>query len=104
MFNYCIIGILVRLLERRKVTAKELADEFEISERTVYRYLDTLEGGGIPLTRTLGKNGGISISDNYSIMANLLTEDEKDYMFTLLAKQNDIKSKGITNKLNLTKK
>lgn len=104
MFNYCIIGILVKLLEKRKVTAKELASTFEISERTVYRYLDTLESGGIPLTRQLGKNGGISISDTYSIAANLLTEDEKDYIFALLAKQNDSKSIGITNKLNLTKK
>lgn len=104
MFNYCIIGILVKLLEKRKVTARELADTFEISERTVYRYLDTLESGGIPLTRQLGKNGGISISDNYSIAANLLTEEEKDYIFTLLAQQNDSKSIGIRTKLNLTKK
>ena len=104
MFNYCIIGILAKLLEKRKMTAKELASIFEVSSRTVYRYLDTLECGGIPIMRQIGKNGGILISDTYSISANLLTEDEKDYIFELLSKQNDDKSKKITNKLNLQKK
>ena len=45
-----LIGILSILLQREKVTAVELAEQFEVSRRTIQRDVDTLCRAGIPLT------------------------------------------------------
>ena len=41
--------IVYILLQKRRVTAKELAEHFEVSTRTIYRDLDALSMAGIPL-------------------------------------------------------
>lgn len=53
--------IIYLLLERKKVTAKELAEHFEVSTRTIYRDVDVLSGAGIPIYASKGKGGGISL-------------------------------------------
>ena len=37
------------LIQRRSITAQELAEHFEVSVRTIYRDLDELSAAGIPL-------------------------------------------------------
>ena len=43
-----LIYILLSLLNKKRITAKEIAERFEISTRTVYRDMDTLSLAGIP--------------------------------------------------------
>ena len=59
-----IIGILTTLLSNKMCTAEQLAEKYEISKRTVYRYLDVLSQAGVPLMVRHGRNGGWGIIDN----------------------------------------
>ena len=54
------------LLQRRgRVTARELAEELEVSERTVLRDLDSLSGAGVPVLAHRGRNGGFELMDGF---------------------------------------
>ncbi|MDE7083854.1 MAG: HTH domain-containing protein, partial [Clostridia bacterium] len=44
-----MIKMLTLLMSRRKVTAKEIADRFDISVRSVYRYVEELNVAGVPV-------------------------------------------------------
>jgi predicted DNA-binding transcriptional regulator YafY len=62
-----ILNILYYLNRYKKVNAKKLAEEFEVSQRTIYRDLDILESMGIPIERKMGFEGGISIIENFKL-------------------------------------
>ncbi len=53
-----LVAILLLLQQRGKVTAAEVADELEISERTARRDLDALGMAGLPVYSVQGRNGG----------------------------------------------
>jgi len=65
------------LIDKKKVTAKKMAEHFGISERTIYRWVDALCISGIPVYSQKGRNGGIVISDKYSMDNTVLSEEEK---------------------------
>lgn len=84
MKNERLFGIIYILLSKGTVTAKELAEYFEVSTRTIYRDIDTLSSLHIPIYMSKGKNGGISLLDNYKLDKMLLTDDEqKDILFSI---------------------
>ena len=68
-----MIGILFILLQKEKVTAPYLAEKFEVSRRTINRDIEALCMAGIPLVTQQGKNGGISIMEDYKIDKTLLS-------------------------------
>ncbi len=72
-----LIGILSILLQRETVTAPELAEQFEVSRRTINRDIEDLCRAGIPLVTRQGVNGGISIMENYRLERTLLTNGER---------------------------
>src|SRR5690349_6261132 len=53
-----LVAILLLLQQRGQVTASEVAEELEISERTARRDLDALGVAGIPVYSIQGRNGG----------------------------------------------
>jgi predicted DNA-binding transcriptional regulator YafY len=61
-----MLTITVMLLNRDCISAKELAEKFEISVRTVYRDIDAINMAGIPIISYPGNNGGFGIMENYS--------------------------------------
>lgn len=71
-----LIGILSVLLQRDVVTAPALAEQFEVSRRTIHRDIETLCQAGIPIVTRQGAGGGISIMDNYRIDRTILTHGE----------------------------
>ena len=71
-----LIGILSILLQKETITAPVLAEQFEVSQRTISRDIDTLCQAGIPIVTRQGINGGISIMDGYTIDRTLLTGSE----------------------------
>lgn len=73
-----MIGILFTLLKERRVTATELATKYEISPRSVYRYIDEMTIAGIPIDVARGQYGGIYISDAYKLPRGFLTRAEYD--------------------------
>ncbi|NLU31039.1 MAG: YafY family transcriptional regulator [Clostridiaceae bacterium] len=71
-----MLSIIIYLLNREKVKAKELADRFEVSVRTIYRDIEALSQAGIPVIAYQGVDGGIGIMEGYKLDRNLLTSDE----------------------------
>lgn len=83
MQNTVIYGILMTLLTSKdKVSRKFLAEKYEVSERTIRRYIDVLSGGDIPVITIRGKNGGYTIADNYRIDHSFFTRDEHERLMT----------------------
>jgi predicted DNA-binding transcriptional regulator YafY len=79
-----LLAIVVVLLGKRRVQAKELADMFEVSVRTIYRDIDTINQAGIPVITYQGTGGGIGLMDEYRIEKKWLTEDELAAVMTAL--------------------
>ncbi|NLG25435.1 MAG: YafY family transcriptional regulator [Clostridiales bacterium] len=81
-----LIEIIIILLNRRAVTAAELAHRFGVSTRTIYRDVDALSSAGIPVTSAQGAGGGISIMEHYALSRASLTDAEKsNILFALKA-------------------
>jgi predicted DNA-binding transcriptional regulator YafY len=76
-----LISILLLLQSRGRMTAGELAEELEVSERTIYRDMDALSGTGIPVVAERGKNGGWSLLENYKTDLTGLKEAEIQALF-----------------------
>ena len=93
------LSIMFEIL-REKQTAKDLAEEFEIITRTVYRYVDSLCGAGVPIIPIYGRYGGFKIYESFRIKEFFLTKNEKEYLTGLLSKQNNENAKMINLKLN----
>jgi predicted DNA-binding transcriptional regulator YafY len=73
-----LLEITIILLNRKSVTAKELADRFSVSTRTIYRDLDVLSTAGVPVYTSKGNGGGISLLENYALNRTLLSEQESE--------------------------
>ena len=71
-----LIGILSILLQRDKVTEPELAEQFEVSRRTIQRDIESLCQAGIPIATAQGTGGGISILEGYRVDRTVLTTPE----------------------------
>lgn len=79
-----LFRILYYLLQHKKATAPELAEEFEVSVRTIYRDIDYISSAGVPIYATQGKDGGIAILDSFTLDKSMLTEIEKEQILTAL--------------------
>lgn len=71
-----LLAITMLLLGRRRITGQELADRFEVSLRTIYRDLETINAAGIPIASYAGTDGGYEIMDQYRIEKQMVTADE----------------------------
>ncbi len=73
-----LFEIVYILLEKKSVTAKDLAERFEVSVRTIYRDIDVLSSAGIPIYASQGKGGGIALMEHFILNKSVLTEAEQD--------------------------
>lgn len=86
MKNSRLFEILYLLVEKRAVTAGELARRLEVSERTIYRDIDALSAAGIPVFTQKGQGGGIRLMDQFVLDRALLSREEQDeILFALQA-------------------
>jgi predicted DNA-binding transcriptional regulator YafY len=60
-----MIAIIMLLLQRVKMSGRELAELFEVSLRTIYRDIETINQAGIPIVTSSGVGGGIGIMNEY---------------------------------------
>ncbi|WP_232730007.1 helix-turn-helix transcriptional regulator [Paenibacillus phocaensis] len=98
-----LFEIVYLLLERKTMTAAELAQRFEVSTRTIYRDIDALSGAGIPVYASKGKGGGIGLLPDFVLNKSLLSEDEqKEILFGLqsLAATNALQTSQVLSKLS----
>lgn len=69
-----IVAILIHLQSKRVVKAQELSDRFEVSLRTIYRDVRTLEAAGVPIVSEAGI--GYSIMEGYRLPPVMFTREE----------------------------
>ncbi len=68
-----MLAITIMLLNRERISARELADHFEVSVRTIYRDIDAINLAGIPVISYPGNSGGFGIMENFKLDRQLLT-------------------------------
>lgn len=76
-----LTAIITQLQSKRLITAKFLAEKHNVSVRTIYRDIRTLEKSGIPIVTEEGK--GFSIMEGYHLPPVIFTEDEANALITM---------------------
>lgn len=84
MKDYLIFAILMFLIKNRHTTAKDIAQNFEISQRSVYRYIDALSLLGMPIITKLGNGGGVELIGDVCLENLLLSKIEKQSLFEFM--------------------
>ncbi|TKD65008.1 YafY family protein [Flavobacterium sp. ASW18X] len=69
-----IVAILIQLQSKRIVKAQELAERFQVTLRTIYRDIRSLEEAGVPILSEAGV--GYSIMDGYRLPPIMFTKEE----------------------------
>lgn len=76
-----LLSILLLLQARRRMTAADLAERLEVSERTIYRDLDALSSAGVPVYADRGPGGGCALRAGYRTDLSGLNEGEVASLF-----------------------
>jgi predicted DNA-binding transcriptional regulator YafY len=66
-----------------RMTAQALAEELEVSVRTIYRDIEALSYAGVPVYAERGPGGGCALFDSYRTNLTGLTESEVQALFML---------------------
>jgi predicted DNA-binding transcriptional regulator YafY len=77
-----LLAILLTLQARGRATAPQLAEQLEVSVRTVYRDVEALSSAGVPVYTEQGRGGGIALLAGYRTDATGLTPAEAQALFT----------------------
>lgn len=100
-----LTAILLLLQTKRLVTSSELAGQFGVSVRTIYRDIRALEESGVPIVTEEGK--GYSLMEGYRIPPVMFTEIEANALITaeqlVLKNKDDSFVKGYTDAINKVK-
>ncbi len=84
MTNQRLFQILYILLDKKKLTIRELAEHFEVSTRTIQRDIERLSSAGIPLYTTRGQGGGVFLMENFILNKALLSAEEQSQILIAL--------------------
>ena len=102
-----LLSMLFLFQSRRQWTVAELAEELDVSDRTIHRYIGMLEEMGIPLYSERGPYGGFSLLRSYKLPPLIFTPEEATVLYMGARLINDIWGKtfqdavtGVTAKLD----
>ena len=79
-----LLGITIYLLNNKKISAKVLANKFEVSLRTIQRDIDTLNKAGIPVVSFFGMDGGYEILDSFKMDKQLVGNNDYSNIISAL--------------------
>ena len=99
-----LISIIYILMNKGTVTAGELAERFEVSTRTIYRDIEALSIAGIPVYCKKGKNGGISLTEEFVLNKMLITKEEQQEILAALVSLQETEVTGKTVEKETLKK
>jgi predicted DNA-binding transcriptional regulator YafY len=78
-----LLSLLMLLQTRGQMSAMELAEELEVSERTIYRDITALSTSGVPIYASRGPGGGVRLIEEYRTTLTGLTPEETRALFTM---------------------
>ncbi|WP_207695195.1 hypothetical protein DOK67_0001269 [Enterococcus sp. DIV0212c] len=114
-----ILAMIVLLLDNEVVSTAQLAQRFDVSKRTIFRDIETIELAGFPIISYAGRNGGFSLVNSFKLRTYTYSGEEKqdiinalnvkESLFGSVDQKNMIKEKielmqGATNKEKKLKK
>jgi len=76
-----LISIILMLQSRGTLKASELAEELDVSERTIHRYMGMLDEMGIPIYSERGPYGGFSLVRGYKLPPLVFTPEEATALY-----------------------
>ncbi|MGQ7887599.1 helix-turn-helix transcriptional regulator [Paenibacillus sp. WC2504] len=79
-----LISITYALLNNEVISASELANKYQVSQRTIYRDIEAICAAGIPVVSYQGVNGGYGIIKEYKMEKTLLHDNDIESLITLL--------------------
>lgn len=97
-----LVGILTTMLSNDIVNATMLSEKYELSKRTIYRYITVLGEAGVPIVSHSGRNGGWSILSTYKLRSMYFTKEEYSRMLLVIkgsALQDGV-TKSVVDKLS----
>lgn len=97
-----LFGIVYLLLANGQMSARELAEHFEVSRRTIYRDIDSLSAMNVPLYMNKGRNGGIAMMEGYTLDKAMFSDEEQTQILCSLLESQSLhatEAKGLQEKL-----
>ena len=85
-----LVSIIMILLDKERICARELAEMFEVSPRTIYRDIDAINMAGIPVRTSPGVGGGIEIMPNYKVDKSVFSAADLSAILTGLSGLSDM--------------
>jgi len=73
-----LLSILMMLQLHARTTASELAEQLEVSVRTIYRDIEALERSGVPIVTDRGRSGGLKLMGGYQTRLTCLSGEEAE--------------------------
>ncbi len=99
-----LISIIFKLLNNELLSASSLADEFQVSPRTIYRDIEAICAAGIPVVSYQGTNGGFGIIKGYKFNKSLMGSYDIPNLITVLSSLSNIfKDKEIEHTIDRLK-
>ena len=99
-----LVSMIFLLMKKKKISARELADYYHCSVRTIYRDIETLENAGVPIVSYRGVEGGFELIEGYRIEKPFLSSQEASMILGLLQgiKEvvNDVEIESISSKMD----
>ncbi|MDA1567923.1 YafY family protein [Bacillus cereus] len=99
-----LLSIIFKLLNNEIFSASSLADEFQVSPRTIYRDIEAICAAGIPVVSYQGTNGGFGIIKGYKFDKSLMGSYDILNLITVLSSLSNIfKDKEIEHTIDRLK-
>ena len=98
-----IISIILTLLQEDRVSSKKLAETYEVSQRTIFRDLETINSAGVPIVSFTGVNGGAEILKEFKIEKGFFNEKDLTHILLGLSSISTISDKELVNTISKIK-
>ena len=87
-----LLSMIILLLENKIISATTLAEYFEVTKRTIYRDIETLELAGFPIISYAGKKGGFGLLESFKMNKFTFSDIEKQRIIEALRLQEQLLS------------